>query len=710
MYGKKYISRFRNHFQNDYYRIEIWEKDYVGDYSDLTSGESGVFNINWPNGDTNLLEPIKASEATFAILTDGSIGIEDFYSDDDERFRVDFYYEYSPEKLLWTGYLVQDGASEDLTDIKHYIVFKATDNLGLLKNRTWGDTSNSPENPIGITGYIVQSLGETGLYSGDTTIDMNLPLRVFSNLYENTTDDRSDSDTADPMSQVILYPNTFQNSSSEWEDLYTILNKVLGAFNADVMQAEGYWNVRRIFEYRIFTDGEIPGTQYHYNGSGTDITAVTLQPMCFIARNGVDVQPIAEDQQKSMQRSLKYVQSTFNYTQPAYIIQNDLSLPPGATPYDTDTVDGIRTDYYDLATYFPNWVSRNGDASHLRIVTDTNITPEQEIDRYIHKPADFDVKNGLQFNPIPVSANDTIDFSFQFRNQHSDGYFFVRYMLIGEDGNAYSLDQEIPSIGTDVAWDGPYTPTDWYSEPDGVRVEKTGEPGDWFTYQLSQWNDNKPYTIPVSGMLLIEMDGNSSTVDSGFGTYQTDWKDVTLDIKSFVNESTQITGHIHKDELANLSKLTQENDLYADDSPRNTIAGTLFTDALTVFEYTDTGTGEETDIGNVFFTRTHAWHRAEVAEALRLGNITTEERLIMQQTSRLIIEGTFKNVRYDTDKFISPLTYFSFDFIPFKTFIAASMEIDYMNCVFKARLIEVFSDLDAFSGTYTFNYIYETQQ
>lgn len=781
-YGKKYTSRFRNRLQTDYYRIEIWEKDYEDSPIELTSGESGVFTINWPNGDTNLLEPIKSSEATFSIMispnefvpfysgnadiniflthridiynqtgTNGvmagmyvtiagtpyniesvlysestdiltlivtenvlddflpnedftfysQLGIESFYSDDDEKYRVDFYYEGSPEKLIWTGFLVQDGATEELTDTRHYIVLKATDNLGILKQTTWDNSAT-----LSVDGVVN---GQGSLYRMvqdiiDTT-GLDIPVNVWANVYENTTDDRSDLDTAEPFSETIIFFSTFKNSDGTWQNCYDILSTILSTFNACIFQAVGEWHIIRISEYKLF-DGAIPGT-YRF---GFTSDAVTLSPFVLIGRTSNDASPVAEDQIKQMQRSMKYVQSTFNYEQPELIIQNDLSLPPGAVPYDTNTVDGIRTDFYDIATYFPYWVSRNGDASHLRVLTDTNVDPEQEIDRYIHKPADFDIKNGLQFNPISVSQNDKIDFSFQFNNQHADGYYFVRYILITDDGNVYSLDMEAPSVGTNVSWTGPFTTSDWYSEPVGVRIEKEGVANEWFNYTLSQFNDNKPFIIPADGMLLIEMDGNSSDVDGGFGTYQTDFKDMNLTITSFVNESTQIIGHTHKDELSNLSKLVQENELQIDDSPRNSIAGTLFTDALTNFDYTDTDTSEETDIGDVYFTRTHAWHRGEVSEALRLGNITTEERLFLQYTSRLIIEGTFRNVRYDTDKFISPLSLFNFDFYMSKYFIAASMEIDYMQCVFKTRLIEIYQDEDSMNDTYTFNYIYDTQQ
>jgi hypothetical protein len=158
--------------------------------------------------------------------------------------------------------------------------------------------------------------------------------------------------------------------------------------------------------------------------------------------------------------------------------------------------------------------------------------------------------------------------------------------------------------------------------------------------------------IPVDGILLIEILGNNC---NAFDGHQYGWKYITFNISNFINESTQIIGQTHTDTGVSTIKATSESDLNIDDSPSNAIAGTLFTDAVTNFSYTDSVDGENTGLGSVYFTRTRTWHRDGISEALRLGNVITQERLALRYITRLIVEGSFRNLRYDMDKFISHL-------------------------------------------------------
>lgn len=712
-YGKKYIITYKNRITEDIYRNEIWQKDFVGDETALTGAET-PFTANWQEGE--ILTAIKSCEFTINFNTDGSLSIEDFYSDDDEAFRVDHYFQSDSagggtEKLLHTGYLIQDGASEPLTDRKHVITLKATDNLALLKSVKWNEAFGNPLGKFPLSFYIRYCLKQTGLYSNDVILDMGLPLRLYGNIFENTTDDRQDDIEADPYAETTLHSGMFQNTSSEWEDCYSILEKILTGLNACIVQANGYWNVLRAPEYWLFDDGQMLGTEYIYNGSGTDVNAITLEPLVTIDRTGANVYPIEEDQNKSILRPYRHVLDTFEYNQPVLIIQQDLQIPADATPFDTDTVDGIRTDKYDLATYFPDWKQRSLDASYLVIETDTNVTPEQEKERFIVTPlvdtGGTDI-SGVQFNPIVVSQNDRINFSLNWKtyplDTDSQAPFWIRFLLV-TDTDIYNLVQdpteEVPPDGDPdnkrLYWEIIPDNTLWDSDSEGVLmfiVQSVAEVTDLTQYQFWQLTDRTIGVvppIPVDGMLLIEVLGNNNKVFDG---HDYGWKDINLTIQNFINESIQIVGQTHKDTGTSTIKAISENDVSIDDSPRSTIAGTLFTDALSDFNYTDSVSGEQTDLGNIYFTRTVNWHRSDIVEALRLGNIIAQERLQLRHTSRLPIEGSFRNIRYDTDKFISLLSMFQFGFYDDKRYLPAGMEIDYMNNSFRANLIEIFNEQD----------------
>ena len=713
-YGKIYTITFKNRIQNDIYRIEIWQKDFVGDATELTGAEV-PFTANWQ--EVEILSPIKSCEFTINFITDGSIGIEDFYSDDDEGFRVDYYFQSDnagggTEKLLHSGFLIQDGVSEPVTDRKHVITLKATDNLALLKSIKWNEATGDYFEPHPLSYFFRYCLKQTGLYSNDVLLSPSLPLRLFGNLFENTTNDRGDDAEADPYAETILYSGIFQNTDSTWIDCYSILEQILSSINACLVQADGCWNVLRTPEYELFTDGQILGTQYVYNGSGTDIDAITLEPLVTIDRTGADVYPIEENQNKSMLRPYKYILNTFDYNQPSFIIQQDLQIPLDAVPFDTSTDAGIRTDSYDLATYFPDWIQRNGDTSYLVIETDTNVTPEQELDRFIVTPyvggASGDVIAGVQLNPITVSKNDRIDFSLSWKtyplDTDSQAPFWIRFLLI-TDTDIYNLVQdptEAAPPGGDpdnkrLTWEVIADNTLWDSSSEGVLmfiVQSLAEITDLTQYQFYQLSDRTVGVvppIPVDGILLIEILGNNN---NAFDGHQYGWKDIKLNILNFINESIQITGQTHTDTGISTIKAISESNVNIDDSPSNTIAGTLFTDELSDFSYVDSVDGEDTELGAIYFTRTKTWHRSDLSESLRLGNIITQERLALRFKSRLTVEGSFRNLRYDTDKFISLLSMFNIGFYEGKHFLPAGMEINYMDCSFQSKLIEVFNDED----------------
>jgi hypothetical protein len=492
------------------------------------------------------------------------------------------------------------------------------------------------------------------------------------------------------------------------------LTTVLTGLNACLLQAEGYWNVVRLPEYYYFTGGQILGTEYIFNGSGTDITALTLDPLCLIDRGGGDVQPVNEDQLKSIVRPVRPVKNTFEYHDPSSIKQADLQIPHDAIPFDTAMAGSIRTDKYDLATYFPDWIIRGGVTAYLAVETDTALLPETEISRFIAIEGDDALYGGVQFNPIPISAGDIFDFSLQWRNDvqaTSDFKFYVRFLVICPANQFYYLGQFVPGTPTaNLTWVGPLNTDIWDgSIGDYFQVDHAIKTTDYLSYGTTVLTaTGRIEPINQDGILLIEVRGANSGTQSGRPNIR--FHSINLNLLQFVNESLQITGQRHTDTGISDIKAIQENSVNIDDSPRNSIAGTLFTDAISNFGYTDINTGENTDIGGIYFTKTTLWHRYPATETLRLGNIITQERLRLNYTARFPVEGTFRNLRYDTDKFISLLTLFQFGFIPGKFFIAASLEIDYMSCVFRAKLAEIFKDdEDDFTDDYEFNYIYKTE-
>lgn len=139
-YGKKYITSWYSQIQEHYFRAEIWQDGYSGEVIEVEASDNAA-SISWETSDNNLLNPIKSLQADIAFLSSESFSLSSFYSNTDQSFRLDIYCdtlhtgEYA-NKLLFTGFIIQDESGEEWSDIVHYIQLKATDNIGLLKDIT----------------------------------------------------------------------------------------------------------------------------------------------------------------------------------------------------------------------------------------------------------------------------------------------------------------------------------------------------------------------------------------------------------------------------------------------------------------------------------------------------------------------------------------------------------------------------------------------
>lgn len=730
-YARKYLLEFTN-VQHDIYHAFISEKDYIGGIIALRGATDKPFTTSQKSGDDNVFNATRAKECTVNFVAENGISLLNFYSEDDEQFRIDFYcHEVNGniiDKLLSSFFLLQDSCEQDYAAEPFEVTLKGTDNIGLLKDVPF-TTTGMPYHPtngsnylgdISLFDYIKIALQQTGL--------ADLPLRVYSNIFENTTDDRSVDITAEMLQETFLFTGKYLNDDGTWQDLYTIVTDILTTLNCCLCQENGAWNITRLQEATLFANNAIPGVEHDLTtGAKTAITLDANLDLVYQSDNALD----AADQRTRIQRPYKFVKETFNFQQPESFIANaDLQLPVGAVPYSTTTIGDVRYDKYSLATYFPAWKQTNADASYLQI--EYNLTEKREQDRYIYTPGDTtggggiaDVSgiSGIQFNPIPVTQGDSLDFSLQFKMLTSDSNtlrFWVRFILIKTNSTHRELVNDPGNTGAGIYWDAGGNAIFWdenagfYYE---IAASKTKT--EWTTWSFTSINGDVdgPIKFPSDGMLLIEVRAANGGNPATNNRQDIVWKDINLDIQNYINDSTLIAGQYHDNEQTLAAgqqiKNNYDEDIDIDDSPRNTIAGTLFTDALTNFDFTDDFTGNETGIGDIHFTRTILWHRASIAEERRLGEIIVLERMMQAYKARTIMEGTLYGLRHQLNSgewnFISLLNIITVDSLPGLHFMFGVLETDWMNATYKAVLNELYADADAaFAYSYIFQYIYKT--
>ncbi len=705
-YGIIYKIQFKNREQIDC-EVQLLQKDASDDITYLTGAEN-PFILTSQAQDNQIPYGIKATEASTQFYSQADVSLNTFYNEDDTFWRLDFYYAGVKK---WTGYLQLDNCSEQITDTDHIITLNANDGLGRLQTQyLLGDDGKPLNQQMTLLLLLARTVPLIGLV---------LEGKVWLNVFENSTDDRSDHDYLTLLPETAIPTSYFINSDGTGMSVYDILNEVLLALRCMFTQADGFWQIIRWGDVRLFADGTMPGTLY--DSVWTSASAITFDGAIQVGpySQGYAVHPINENQLQSILRPYKFSTETFNYEQPNYIIQANLQMEVGATPYATNTVGSLRYDDYDLATYFPNWIHRDGDTSYLEVVTDTSVTPENEVDRYIVVPSsDHDCK-GIQFNPVSISAGDIVEFSAQVKTLNTGGgsglIFWVRMHMIGDDGNFYTLartgNDTFPTVSF-IDWFGPYNTNVW----DTVQIVSTipviqrykpyTSLDDWLTIELYQGNSNIPIRpAPVNGMLLVQMMGTNWTDTS---TVDTCFKSVAFGINNFINTTTKIIGQTHENSQTPEIRNNEQFSISLDDTPRNTIKGALFTDALTNFDATDINTGETTDIGNIYFTRTQAWHRQGVTEARRLGDLNTYNDLFIQRILRTIVSGDFFGLNA-----IHLLTLINISWLTDKNFIFGAATFNYMTCIWSASLYELFDtgeidgDLD---NTYLFTYLYDTQK
>jgi len=133
--GLKYTGSFdsiRN--GNSRYVVNIYQDSYDGEPINFVLGATPVIH-EWQEDDP--LAPIKGSTLTINLVTTNGLSLLDFYSDNDNEFRVELIEDATSGKLF-DGFIQQDDCSEIQVDFIHEITIVATDNLGTIKDINLG--------------------------------------------------------------------------------------------------------------------------------------------------------------------------------------------------------------------------------------------------------------------------------------------------------------------------------------------------------------------------------------------------------------------------------------------------------------------------------------------------------------------------------------------------------------------------------------------
>jgi hypothetical protein len=685
-YGRKYLVEFLN-VQNDVHHVYISEKDYLGNVAALR-GEANVFSTNYGSGDDGIFSktPIRAKECTLNFTAENGVSLKNFYTDDDEQFRIDHYCHSVNgvviDQLIASYFLVPSNCEQPYLDSPFPVSLKGTDNLALIKNVPF--TSEGMDyHPADGSQYIGKiSLYDLFVIAINSTGLNDLRLRVYSNIFENTTTDRSTDLTAEMLQETYIFNGMYLNDDNSWQDMYSIIQNICLRFELAFHQDNGAWNVTRRQESYLFADNKIKGVEHSLSdGSKTAIELDYNWPVKF----GSDIFLDKADHVESINVSLKYAKETFMYRQPKQLIRNlDLQTLGALIRQYTDGSGNLVAEYE-----MPYWTKTsfsNINEYFIRVVTKTTgLEVEQE--RYaVLKGGTFGGPHVMS-SSFYLDTNDRVQVSFQIRTSDSQtgssNVVFVFQTDTGTQKYKINFNNGTTQDGTWATNGGAIFS---YSSQSNLQ--------DWTTFTVTS------LAVPVDGYFSFGLD----QADFKSPINETHYMDFQLTHVAYINDSTEIIGQYHLTDQNLLPGKKIKNDydaeIFMDDSPKHAIEGALFTDALVNGDYNQL---------------TATWHRATNDEALRLGQITTYERMHNAFKPRMALEGTLYGLRHLNSSnqwnFVSLLCLLTLDSSAGLNFVFGVLEVDWMNATYKAKINELYADdadNEVFDYTYTFQYIYKT--
>ena len=129
-FALKYTSRF-GALHGIQYRIEIFQKGYVGTAMEVTMGDVPVV-IEW--AETNKLDPVQSSCATIKLYSESDRQFVDLYTVEPGTIRLDVYRNNS---LYWSGMLDPELYSEPYSYKKGYLVEFTFSDFAILDRVNW---------------------------------------------------------------------------------------------------------------------------------------------------------------------------------------------------------------------------------------------------------------------------------------------------------------------------------------------------------------------------------------------------------------------------------------------------------------------------------------------------------------------------------------------------------------------------------------------
>lgn len=614
---------------NEQLHIELYKKDVVPD--DVTELLATSFTVQYPTGEGDKFDPIISSEAKLVLYLeeDNPEEFDDFivtYADEWKMIA------YDDSQVVFVGFLTPGEGRAEFQDKPYEITLSAVDGLGLLKGEPLTKLNNDRFTGVNlIIDYLIAILNRTNLI---------LNVRVFSNIVEESMEDRTINPNADTFNQTGLHARTFLKNSTEFYDCYTCLERILSEYFT-IYQHNGIWTIVRIGELQESIGAKMWYTEYDANGVIEDAQQFLYDPAA-VGRDRL-IHPAEVSQFIGSNFAVKSSKYSYNYsTWPEMPTNSSFergTLFASGPAADTDDLDNDGDTTEIIGTYNRYTIDNMEqgivdlfDLPHPAMTPTSKIFYRQsiinqygvEIQREIVSETEdlginFDF--WLRTEAVPVYAGDKIriGLSKRFSNDFSGGGTVftipaVVYIVVG--GDAYYLDNNVGGAQSDTGR--------WI-----LAVNLSGQ----LILDFAPNQDTRKYgslsvesmPIPFDGTLYVAFKSDGPSGNTGPLQYLNDF---TFEYLPFMAGGYRpVKGDFAMTSQDDRFKDTIDEEVFISDSTKQVLQGSLYRENLTDLT-------------------TPTWHRYGVAETRHFKELGELARFNNNYRRMWKIEGQFDGLKF----------------------------------------------------------------
>lgn len=568
---------------NEQLLIELYKKDVVPD--NVTALLANSFSVNYPTGEGDKFDTIITCEAklNLCLLPEHAQDFDDFIVTFADEWKM---IAYNDGQLIFVGFLTPGEGRAEFQDKPYDISLGAVDGIGLLKGVPLAKLNGDRFTDVNlIIDYIIAILDQTGL-------DLNL--RLFSNIVEESMEDRTVNPLADTFNQTGLHARTFLKNATEFYDCYTCLERILSQYFC-IYQHFGAWTIVRIGELQESVGAKMWYTDYDATGTIIGAQQFLYEPAA-VGRDRL-IHPVEVGQFISSNFAVKSSRYTFDYNMwPELPTNNKFERGTefeSGPAIDTDDLDNDGDTTEIIGTYkkftiddMEQGVVDLFDLPHPAMVATTSKFYRRsvynqfgtEIQREIVSDTeDLDINHDfwLRTEALPVYLGDKIriGLSKRFSNDFSGGstvFTIPAVVYIVSGGNAYYLDNNVGGAQSGTGRWRQAVNLAGQLIIDFAPNQDTTKYGSLSVESLQ---------IPFDGTLYIAFKSDGPSGSTGPLQYLNDF---TFDYYPYIAGGyLPVKGDFAQtSQNANLKDKIEE-DVYISDSPKKLIQGALYRENLT---------------------------------------------------------------------------------------------------------------------------------